>query len=188
MTIPVAEEKRQNIIKAFSEYQKRLFSFIRGRVNSREDAEDILQDVWYQFSNVINNEPIEQVSAWLFRVARNKIIDKYRKQQPVLLEDELNTVEGTGNLHFKEMLLAENSTAEMQQLRDLFWEELFTALDELPEDQRMVFVWSELEGFSFNEISERTDEKINTLISRKRYAVLHLRKRLEQLYHEIINQ
>jgi RNA polymerase sigma factor (sigma-70 family) len=188
MTISMADQRRQNIIQAVREYGKRLFYFIRGRVNTDEDAEDILQDVWYQFSNVMEREPIEQTSAWLFRVARNRIIDKYRKHRTASLEEEIFGDEEDENFGFREILLAEDTTPETEHLRNLFWEQLFSALDELPEEQRQVFVWNELEDISFNEIAERTGEKINTLISRKRYAVLHLRKRLEQLYKEIIEQ
>ena len=186
MTISMADQRRQNIIQAVRDYGKRLFYFIRGRVNTDEDAEDILQDVWYQFSNVLENEPIEQTSAWLFRVARNRIIDKYRKHQPSSLEEEIFGDDEDPNFNFRELLLAQNSTPETEHLRNLFWEQLFSALDELPQEQRQVFVWNELEDVPFNEIAKRTGEKINTLISRKRYAVLHLRKRLEQLYKEII--
>jgi len=183
-TISVTDQPKQNIIQAVRDYGKRLFYFIRGRVNTDEDAEDILQDVWYQFSNVMNTEPIEQTSAWLYRVARNRIIDKYRREETGSLggmfmdeEDEYN---------FSELLLTENP--ETENLRDLFWEQLLAALKELPEEQKQVFIWNELEDISFNEIAERTGEKINTLISRKRYAVLHLRKRLEQLHKEITEQ
>ena len=90
MTLPVADQRKQNIMKAVRDYGRRLFYFIRGRVNTQEDAEDILQDVWYQFSNVMNSEPIEQTSAWLFRVARNRVIDQYRRQRPASLEDEID--------------------------------------------------------------------------------------------------
>jgi len=183
--ISVSNQPKQNIIQAVSDYGKRLFYFIRGRVNTNEDAEDILQDVWYQFSNVMNSEPIEQTSAWLFRVARNRIIDKYRRQQPDSLE-EMFTDDEEDEFNFREILLAEDATPETEHLRNLFWEKLFTALDELPEEQKQVFVWNELEDIPFNEIAKRTGEKINTLISRKRYAVLHLRKRLEQLHKDII--
>src|ERR1700730_13304946 len=110
MTISVTDQPKLNIIQAVRDYGKRLFYFIRERVNTNEDAEDILQDVWYQFSNVMDSEPIEQTSAWLFRVARNRIIDNYRKQRPASLENELGLPgeeEGTG---FKEILLAENAT------------------------------------------------------------------------------
>ena len=183
----MADQRRQNIIQAVRDYGKRLFYFIRGRVNSDEDAEDILQDVWYQFTNVLDREPIEQTSAWLFRVARNRIIDKYRKHQTLSLEEEIFG-DDEENLGFKEILLADDSTPETEHLRNLFWEQLFNALNELPEEQRQVFIWNELEDESFAAISKRTGEKINTLISRKRYAVLHLRKRLEQLRKEIIEQ
>src|SRR5262249_34682989 len=158
---------------------------IRGRVNSDEDAEDILQDVWYQFSNVMNSEPVEQTSAWLYRVARNRIIDKYRRHKTDSLEDVLNDEE-EDDFNFKEILFAEHTTPETEHLRNLFWKQLFSALNELPEEQKQVFVMNELEDISFREIAARTGEKVNTLISRKRYAVLHLRKRLEQLYKEII--
>ena len=179
----MADQPKQNIIRAVSEYGRRLFSFIRGRVNTDADAEDILQDVWYQFSNVMNAEPIQQTSAWLFRVARNRIIDKYRKQRDMSLDEEINE---EGEIHFKELLLTNDRSPETEQLRDLFWEELFSALSELPPEQRDVFIWNELEEIPFTKIAERTGEKINTLISRKRYAILHLRKRLEQLYKQII--
>jgi RNA polymerase sigma factor (sigma-70 family) len=186
--IEMTEKRRQNIIKTVGDYSKRLFQFIRGRVNSDEDAEDILQDVWFQFSNVVDTESIEQASAWLFTVARNKITDKYRKQRPVLIEDELGFENEDGEWNVKEILLAENTTPETEHLRNLFWQQLFAALDELPEEQRNVFVWNELEDMPFNQIAELTGEKVNTLISRKRYAVLHLRSRLEELYREIIEQ
>jgi RNA polymerase sigma factor (sigma-70 family) len=183
----MAEQRRQNIIEAVKNYGKRLFYFIRGRVNTDEDAEDILQDVWYQFSNVLDSEPIEQTSAWLYRVARNRIIDTYRRPKHDSLE-EMFADDEEDEFNFREILLKENATPETEYLRNLFWEKLFTALGELPEEQKQVFIWNELEDLSFNEISERTGEKINTLISRKRYAVLHLRKRLEQLYREIMEQ
>jgi RNA polymerase sigma factor (sigma-70 family) len=187
-TIPVTDQRKQNIIQAVGEYGKRLFYFIRGRVQSDEDAEDILQDVWYQFSNVMNSEPIEQTSAWLFRVARNRVIDKYRRQQPVSLEDEISQEDEEATFDVGRILVSEDPAPENEQLRDLFWEELFSALEELPKEQRQVFIWNELEEIPFQEISERTGEKVNTLISRKRYAVLHLRKRLGQLYKEIIER
>jgi RNA polymerase sigma factor (sigma-70 family) len=187
MTISVTDKPKQNIIQAVRDYGKRLFYFIRGRVDSDEDAEDILQDVWYQFSNVMNSEPIEQTSAWLYRVARNRIIDKYRRQEPDSLEEILADDENN-EFNFRELLLAGDENPEAENLRNLFWEQLFAALEELPAEQRQVFVLNELEDISFNEIAERTGEKINTLISRKRYAVLHLRKRLEQLRKDILEQ
>jgi len=187
MTISVTDKPKQNIIQAVRDYGKRLFYFIRGRVDTDEDAEDILQDVWYQFSNVMNSEPIEQTSAWLYRVARNRIIDKYRKQEPDSLE-EMFADDENNEFNFRELLLAGDENLETEHLRNLFWGQLIAALDELPEEQKQVFMLNELEDISFNEIAERTGEKINTLLSRKRYAVLHLRKRLEQLRKDILEQ
>ncbi len=186
-TISVPDQPKHNIIQAVSDYGKRLFYFIRGRVNTNEDAEDILQDVWYQFSKLMNTEPIQQTSAWLYRVARNRIIDKYRRHLPIAIgTEDLFTDDDETEFNFREILLTE--TPETEHLRNFFWEQLFSALNELPEEQKQVFVWHELEDISFNEISERTGEKINTLISRKRYAVLHLRKRLEQLHKDFFEQ
>src|SRR5216110_3241320 len=116
MTISMADERRQNIIQAVREYGKHLFYFIRGRVNTEEDAEDILQDVWYQFSNIMNSEPIEQTSAWLYRVARNRIIDKYRRQQTDSLEEMFEDEEET-EFNLSDVLL--KATPETEQLRDL---------------------------------------------------------------------
>ncbi|MDN3582701.1 sigma-70 family RNA polymerase sigma factor [Mucilaginibacter flavus] len=180
------EDKNKHIIHTIKEYGKSLLSFIRRRVNNDADAEDILQDVWYQFSSVINSEPIEQTSAWLYRVARNKITDKHKKKTETLLDDMLTTDDDEDDAtDFRSIMFAETSTPETEYLRNLFWEELFLALDELPEEQKQVFIWQELEDVPFEEIAKRTGQNINTLVSRKRYAVLHLRKRLKQLYLEI---
>jgi len=186
-TISVTDQPKQNIIQAVRDYGKRLFYFIRGRVDTDEDAEDILQDVWYQFSNIMNSEPVEQTSAWLYRVARNRIIDKYRRREPDSL-DEIFSDDEESEFNFRKILLAADANPETEHLRNLFWEQLFAALDELPEEQKVVFVLNELEDVPFSELSHRTGEKINTLISRKRYAVLHLRKRLEYLRKDIIEQ
>jgi len=183
------EEKNNTIIQAITAYGKSLLGFIRRRVNSDADAEDILQDVWYQFSSVINSEPIEQTSAWLYKVARNKILDKHKKHRETLIDDLLpgqdSDVENDDAADFKAILMMEADTPETEYLRNLFWEQLFLALDELPQDQRQVFIWQELDDIPFKEIAVRTGENIQTLVSRKRYAVLHLRKRLKQLYEEI---
>ncbi|MCQ6961359.1 RNA polymerase sigma factor [Mucilaginibacter aquariorum] len=181
------QDKNSHIIQTIASYGKSLLGFIRKRVKNDADAEDILQDVWYQFSSVVNAGPIEQTSAWLYRVAKNKIIDKHKKHTETLLDDMLPATEGEDDdaPDFKAILLAEASTPETQYLRNLFWEQLFIALDELPENQRQVFIWQELDDMPFEEIAKLTGENINTLVSRKRYAVLHLRKRLKQLYKEI---
>ncbi|WP_131539417.1 RNA polymerase sigma factor [Pedobacter nototheniae] len=176
----------QNIISTVANYGKRLFSFIRGRVNTDEDAEDILQDVWYQLSNQPEASAIEQISGWLYRVARNKITDKYRKQKDELLDD-LSYEDEDGEINFREILMAEASTEEAEELKKLFWDQLFVALEELPENQRYIFIQNELEERTFQEIADETGENIKTLISRKGYAVKHLRNRLQNLYQEFIN-
>ncbi len=179
----MAEKRNRTITGVIKEYNRRLLGFIRGRVSNNADAEDILQDVWYQLSNVVDLNNIEQISSWLFRVARNKVTDNYRKKKPDLLEDQTYGDE-EGDLYLKDILMADNPTPEAENLKELFWEELFDALDELPEAQRSVFIWNELEDQTFQEIADRTGENIKTWISRKRYAVQHLRKRLEELYEE----
>ena len=169
---------------SIKEYGKKLFAFIRGRVRTEEDAEDILQDVWYQLYNT--SEAIDQVGAWLYRVARNKIIDRYRKKTPELLEDQSYEDE-EGELHLKEILLADPGNPETEYLKSLFWKELNKGLDELPQEQKEVFILNELEGLTFAEIAARTGENIKTLISRKGYAVKHLRTRLQTLYDDFLN-
>jgi RNA polymerase sigma factor (sigma-70 family) len=183
----MSSPSRKNISSVISQFGKRLFGFIRQRVNNEADAEDILQDVWYQLTATVDTEPIEQVSSWLFTVARNKIIDRYRKKKPESLEDALSFENEDGEINFREILMDKSNNPETEYLRNIFWETMDKALDELPEEQRNVFVWNELEDISFKEIAERTGENVSTLISRKRYAVLHLRDRLQILYNEIIN-
>ena len=186
VTALMPEEKNNTIMQAIRAYGKSLLGFIRRRVNNDADAEDILQDVWYQFTNVLNAEPIEQTGAWLYRVARNKILDKHKKKTETLLDDLLPDAEdGEDEPDLNALLMPESATPETEYLRNLFWEQLFIALDELPEEQKQVFIWQELEDIPFQQIAERTGEKIQTLVSRKRYAVLHLRSRLKQLYEEI---
>jgi RNA polymerase sigma factor (sigma-70 family) len=184
----MSSPSRKNISSVISQFGKRLFGFIRQRVNNEADAEDILQDVWYQLTATVDTEPIEQVSSWLFTVARNKIIDNYRKKKPESLDDALSFENEDGEINFKEILLADNNkNPETEHLRNIFWKELQDALEELPEEQRDVFIWNELEDVPFKEIAAHTGVTVNTLISRKRYAVLHLRQRLQTLYNEIIN-
>jgi RNA polymerase sigma factor (sigma-70 family) len=179
---------RKNISSVVSQFGKRLLGFIRQRVNNEADAEDILQDVWFQLTSTVDSEPIEQLSSWLFTVARNRIIDQYRKKKPDLLEDILPGDEEEGDIRFRDILLDNSKNPEKEALRNLFWKTLQEALTALPEEQRQVFVWNELEDIPFKEIAERTGENLNTLLSRKRYAVLFLRERLFDLYQEIIQQ
>lgn len=182
----MADPSRQNIIQVVKDYGKKLFGFIRGKVNSDEDAEDILQDVWYQFTNASATQTIEQVSGWLFTVARNRITDKYRKQKPVLLDD-LGYTDDEGDNFMQDLLLAQDDDPAVSGLRKLFWEEMFSALDELPEKQRQVFIWNELEDLTLQQIADQEGENLKTIISRKRYAVQHLRKRLETIYTELLH-
>jgi RNA polymerase sigma factor (sigma-70 family) len=176
MTVAMAGEK-QNIIQAVKNYGRQLFGFIRSRVNTEEDAEDILQDVWYQLSSQTRSEDIVSLSGWLYRVARNRIADNYRKKKEDSLED----------------MAVENEDGEWQLPDILFSAELFRvelaeALGELPENQRNVFIWNELEELTLQEIADREKENIKTIISRKRYAVQHLRTRLEYLNNEFFNE
>lgn len=175
----------QSIVKAVTDYGKGLFSFIRGRVKTEEDAEDVLQDVWFQLSNVVDIDEIEQLSGWLYRVARNKIIDRYRKKTPESL-DEMGFEDEDGEFNFNDILLADDDDPETVYVKELFWQELFVALDELPENQRQVFVWNELEDKTLQQIADETGEKLKTIISRKGYAVKHLRNRLEILYNDFL--
>jgi RNA polymerase sigma factor (sigma-70 family) len=184
----MSEEKNNHVLSAIRAYGKNLLGFIRKRVKNDADAEDILQDVWYQFSALVNSEPIEQTGAWLYKVARNKITDKHKKKSESLLDDLFsgNDDEDTDTSAFADLLMPEETTPESEYMRNLFWEQLFTALDELPEEQKQVFIWQEMDDMTFQEIAEMTGVNVNTLVSRKRYAVLHLRDRLQQLYQEII--
>jgi RNA polymerase sigma factor (sigma-70 family) len=176
------EDKNSYLLNAIQEYGKGLLSFIRGKVKNDEDAQDILQDIWYSLSLVVNTSPVEQTSAWLYKVARNKITDKYRKRSESLLGDLLEDDEDPD---YSSILFSDSKTPETEYLRNLFWRQLFVALDELPEEQKQVFVWQELEDMPFQTIAQQTGVNVQTLVSRKRYAVLHLRERLKQLYEEL---
>lgn len=194
MTLNATMTTRQNveIQETVRKERKRLLDFIRQRVNSEEDAEDILQDVFYQLVNAYRMmEPIEKVTSWLFTVARNRITDLYRKKKTetfsnlLPVSDEGNEEETPG--YFLDELMQDVSeTPEAQYMRSLVWDSLNAALAELPAEQSEVFNLHELEGMSFKEISLQTGQPVNTLLSRKRYAVLHLRERLQTLYDELL--
>jgi len=179
----MADKQKRNITTVINDYSKRLLGFIRKRVSNDADAEDILQDVFYQL--IGNTEPIEQLTGWLFTVARNKITDKKRKHKPELLDDVYG--DDDEMMNWTELFFDNDNNPETDYLRSLFWEALNNALNELPEEQKNVFVLNELEGIPFKEISERTGASVNTLLSRKRYAVLHLRERLQTLRDELLN-
>ncbi|MEW5800257.1 MAG: RNA polymerase sigma factor [Bacteroidota bacterium] len=169
--------------KAFRSQRKRLLDFIRQRVRTEEDAEDILSDVFYQLmASYSVTEPIEKMTSWLFTVARNKIIDWYRKKRPESLPRSEN--DPALPLNLEDILYDPTQNPDQVYARSLVWTELADALDELPNEQKEVFVMHELEGKSFKEIAEATGEPINTLLSRKRYAVLFLREKLQEMYDE----
>ncbi len=186
VALEMTAERNKNITNTIKAISSRLFGFIKQRVSSTEDAEDILQEVFYQFAG--NTEPIEQATGWLYKVARNKITDNYRKHKLPLADDIFNSGESDeDNFNWKEMLLPSDSTPETEYLRNIFWEELNAALDELPAAQREVFIQNEINGIAFKDIAIQTGESVATLISRKRYAVLHLRERLQILKDELLN-
>ena len=177
-------------IEATIEKEKgRLFNFIRRNVPTKEDAEDILQDVLFQFaSNYDEIEFIDRVSSWLMRVAKNRIIDVQRKkkEKPVGRMKLRTLEEESGDpLSLDELLPDLSNMPDERYWQNLFWDQIEDALDEMPEEQREVFEMNEFEGLAFKEISEMKHEPVNTLISRKRYAVLFLRKRLKNLYKEL---
>jgi RNA polymerase sigma factor (sigma-70 family) len=187
LTIPanMTDKGKSNITEVINAYTKRLKGFIRKRVNNEADVEDILQDVFYQF--IGNTKPIEQLTAWLFTVTRNKITDKQRKQKPELISDLFSDTDEDASFDWSELFFDNSNNPETAYLRNLFWETLNEALDELPAAQKEVFVLNEIEGVPFKTIAEQSGETINTLLCRKRYAVLHLRERLASLRDELLN-
>jgi RNA polymerase sigma factor (sigma-70 family) len=168
----------------------RLFNFIRKRVKSTLDAEDILQDVYFQLAKISNEiNTIERMSAWLFMIARNKITDNYRKKRSLNFSDMNNAYsEEEGTMYFEDFISDEGDLQDQLMTRDGMWEELAEALDELPKAQREVFEMHEFDGLSFKEISEKTGVQVNTLLSRKRYATIHLREKLNNVYSEILEK
>ena len=180
-------EQDQKISEAIARDEPRLRNFIRRRVPDPRDAEDILQDVFYQL--VEANRllmPIGHVTGWLFRVARNRIIDLFRKKRPENFSDTAIANEDDELLQLEELLPSPDAGPDALYARSVLLDELELAIDELPEEQREVFVAHELEGRSFKEMAEETGVSVNTLLSRKRYAVLHLRERLQDVYDEFV--
>jgi RNA polymerase sigma factor (sigma-70 family) len=183
---PMALEQDQRISEVVERERSRLRSFIRWRVPDPRDAEDILQDVFYEL--VEANRllmPIEHVTGWLFRVARNRITDLFRKKKPESFSDTATADEDDDELlRLEDLLPSPEAGPEALYARNVLLDELQFAVDELPEEQREVFVAHELEGRSFKELAAATGVGVNTLLSRKRYAVLHLRERLQTIYDE----
>ncbi len=178
-------EQDRRISEIVAEQRSRLRNLIRRRVPDPSDAEDIVQEVFYEL--VEANRllmPIEHVTGWLFRVARNRITDLFRKKRPETFSDASVEDEDGELLHVEDLLPSPDAGPEALYVRNLLLDELELALDELPDEQREVFVAHELEGRSFKELSAESGVNVNTLLSRKRYAVLHLRERLQSIYDE----
>jgi RNA polymerase sigma factor (sigma-70 family) len=182
---PMALQQDQRISDVVRREQSRLLNFIRRRVPDPDDAEDILQDVFYKL--VEANRlfmPIEHVTGWLFQVARNRITDVFRKKRPEPFSDSAVATDEDELLHFEDLLPSPDDGPEALYARGVLLEELELAVDELPQEQREVFVAHELEGRTFKDMAAETGVSMNTLLSRKRYAVRHLRERLQSIYDE----
>ena len=175
--------RNRRISEVIHRERRRLFHFIRKRVDNEGDAEDILQDVFYELIEAYRlMKPVEHASAWLYRVARNRIIDRFRKKRPEA-EVPFNASEEEP-LRLEDLLPSPDAGPEALFARSVLLEELEAALEELPEEQREVFIAHEMDGRSFKQIAEETGLSINTVLSRKHYAILHLRRRLEAIYKE----
>jgi RNA polymerase sigma factor (sigma-70 family) len=181
----MALEQDQRISEVVKRERSRLSNFIRRRVPDPLDAEDVLQDVFYRL--VEANRllmPIEQITGWLFRVARNRITDLFRKKEPENFSDLAVADDDDEMLRFEDLLPSPDDGPEALFARNVLLEDMKAALAELPQEQREVFLAHEIEGRSFKEIAEKSGVSVNTLLSRKRYAVLHLRERLQRVYDE----
>ena len=183
------QEIKQN---TFLKEKDKLLGFIRSRVSTVEEAEDILQDVFYQFiAGFETIESLDRVTSWLYSVARNKIIDRYRRDSARPKRTDFELLAGKDDnapLTLQEILPDLDNTPESTLLREAIWDEITEALAELPTEQREIFILNEIEEKGFREIAEETGVSINTLLSRKRYAILSLRKRLQSFYDDVIGQ
>jgi RNA polymerase sigma factor (sigma-70 family) len=182
-------EQNQRIAETVEREQARLRSFIRRRVADRGDAEDILQEVFYEFVEAYRlMKPIERAGAWLFQVARNRIVDLFRKKKLGSISDPVAVADDGEALLLEDLLPSPEAGPEAVFARNVLIEELENALDELPAEQREVFIAHEIEGRSFKEIASDSGLSMNTLLSRKHYAVLHLRRRLEAIHGEFTKE
>lgn len=181
-------ERDTYIAQVLAEEGARLRHFIRRRVPNEADAEDLLQDVFYEMTLAHRlAEPIERWGAWMFRVARNRIIDLFRKKKLERLGSQPVAVSEEGEeLLLEDVLPSRDAGPAAEYARSVLLEEIEEALNELPKEQRDVFIAHEVEGYSFKEIAARTSESVNTLLSRKHYAVVHLRRRLKAIYNELL--
>jgi RNA polymerase sigma factor (sigma-70 family) len=188
LDLKMADTQNESLIQVVEKERRRLLEFIRRRVPTQEDAEDVLQDVFYELVNTYRlMKPVEQMASWLFTVARNKITDRYRKKKPDSLEEHFAIRAGDDGdrLDISDFLPGKLNSPETEMMREAITQGLLQALDELPKEQRDVFVMHEIEDKSFQEIAEITGANTNTLLSRKRYAVLYLRERLQNLYNDL---
>ena len=183
--------QRQNdeIAQTVQQERGRLLNFIQQRIPDREEAEDILQDVFFQFTEAYRKiNSVERVTAWLFTVARNKITDRYRKKRPTTFSQQQTAIDGEGeSIRLEDILPDMSGNPDSELMRSIIWNAIEEALEELPESQREIFVMHEFEDMSFKEISAQKQVPVNTLLSRKRYAILHLRQRLQSLYDDLID-
>lgn len=181
----MSEKNAKTFSEVVKEYGGQLLRFVKARVKKTADAEDILQEVWYQFSRVTNIEDLGNAGAWLYSVTRNKITDSYRKKKDESL-DELTETADEDSFPIAHLLVAdETDNPELKMFKDIFWDELMKALEELPEKQRKVYILNEIEEMTLQEIANLENENLKTIISRKSYAVKHLRLRLRGLYNEL---
>jgi len=177
--------------RTFLREKDKLLGFIRSRVNNSEEAEDILQDVFYQFvAGFEGIESIDRITSWLYSVARNKIIDRYRRDAVRPRKADFESASGkrddeSAPLTLQDILPDFGNSPDAVLLREAIWDEIMDALDELPAEQRQIFIQNEIEERGFREISEETGVSINTLLSRKRYAIMALRKRLQRFYEDV---
>jgi RNA polymerase sigma factor (sigma-70 family) len=184
---PVEQRGEQNrrISEVIQRERRRLLNFIRKRVGDQGDAEDILQDVFYELTEAYRlMQPVEQVGAWLYRVARNRIIDRFRKRKPEARSEIMVGTNQPDALVLEDLLPSPDAGPDAVYARSVLLEELEAALEDLPENQRAVFIAHEIEGRSFKQLADETGLSVNTLLSRKHYAVLHLRRRLQAIYDE----
>jgi len=186
----IMAEQDQKLTETIGREQGRLRNFIRKRVSDEADAEDILQDVFYELIEAYRlMKPIEQAGAWMFRVARNRIVDRFRKKRPESLSaDSVPENDEGDRLSLEDLLPSPDAGPEATYARSILVEELEEAIDELPEEQREAFVAHEFEGRSFKELSAETGVGVSTLLSRKHHAVLYLRRRLQSIYEEFLSQ
>src|SRR6478735_1248994 len=188
MDLAMQELKQTTFLKE----KDKLLGFFRNRVSSSEEAEDILQDVFYQFvAGFETIESLDRVTSWLYSVARNKIIDRYRRDAARPKKTDFELVTGNDDdapLTLQDILPDLDNTPESTLLREAIWDEITDALAELPADQREIFVQNEIEEKGFREIAEETGVSINTLLSRKRYAIIALRKRLQSFYNDTLGE